>query len=117
MDLWPTVKPHPEHSHVGEAFDGIVDGLEIIGGGSDTNDPEAQRQNFIRQRVRREAGSADAEAPYPKDDEFVQALEYGMLPASGSGIGIDRLAMILTGSENLRGVILFPTMRGAGSPE
>jgi lysyl-tRNA synthetase class 2 len=115
-DLWPTVKPHGDYpKQIGEAFDGIVDGLEVIGGGTDTNDPEAQRQNFIRQRMRREAGSADAEAPYPQDDEYVEALEYGMLPAGGSGIGIDRLAMILTGAESLRDVILFPAMRPRSS--
>jgi lysyl-tRNA synthetase class 2 len=113
LDVWPTVKPVPEHpTLLGEAFDGIVDGIEIIGGGTDTNDPEAQRDNFIRQRQRREEGGSE-DAPYPQDDEYVRALEYGSLPASGSGIGIDRLAMILAGADTLRDVILFPSMRPA----
>jgi len=113
-ELWPTVKPVPEHAELlGEAFDGIVDGIEIIGGGTDTNDPEMQRQNFVRQRQRRHPESE--EAPYPSDEEYVRALEYGSLPASGSGIGIDRLAMIVTGAENLREVILFPSMREGGA--
>jgi lysyl-tRNA synthetase, class II len=112
-ELWPTVKPVPEQPELlGEAFDGIVDGIEIIGGGTDTNDPEMQRQNFVRQRQRRHPESE--EAPYPSDEEYVRALEYGSLPASGSGIGIDRLAMIVTGAENLREVILFPSMREGG---
>jgi lysyl-tRNA synthetase class 2 len=113
-ELWPTVKPVPERPELlGEAFDGIVDGLEIIGGGTDTNDPEMQRENFVRQRQRRHPESE--EAPYPSDDEYVRALEYGSLPASGSGIGIDRLTMVVAGVENLREVILFPSMREASA--
>ncbi|MGH2976051.1 MAG: lysine--tRNA ligase [Solirubrobacterales bacterium] len=110
LDVWPLVKPHPGHpALLGEAFDGIVAGMEIIGGGTDVNDPEMQHEHFVRQRERQEAGSeAD---PHPHDEEFVRALEYGMLTASGSGIGIDRLMMIVAGAENLRDVILFPSMR------
>jgi lysyl-tRNA synthetase class 2 len=85
--------------------------MEIIGGGTDTNDADMQRENFVRQRRRRHPESE--EAPYPSDDEFVRALEYGSLPAGGSGIGIDRLTMILAGADNLRDVILFPSMRPA----
>lgn len=115
-ELWPTVKPVPEHPDLlGEAFDGVVDGMEIIGGGTDTNDADMQRENFVRQRQRRHPESE--EAPYPSDDEFVRALEYGSLPAGGSGIGIDRLTMILAGAENLRDVILFPSMRPERTPD
>jgi lysyl-tRNA synthetase class 2 len=115
LDIWPLVKPHPEHPELlGEAFDGIVAGMEIIGGGTDVNDPEMQREHFVRQRERQEAGSEDD--PHPHDEEFVRALEYGMLTASGSGIGIDRLLMIMAGSENLRDVILFPSMRVRADP-
>jgi lysyl-tRNA synthetase class 2 len=111
-ELWPTVKPVAEHPELlGEAFDGVVDGMEIIGGGTDTNDADMQRENFVRQRQRRHPESD--QAPYPSDDEFVRALEYGSLPAGGSGIGIDRLTMILADAENLRDVILFPSMRPA----
>jgi len=110
LDIWPLVKPHPEHPELlGEAFDGIVAGMEVIGGGTDVNDPEMQRRHFVRQRERQEAGSE--ESPHPHDEEFVQAMEYGMLTASGSGIGIDRLMMVLAGVDNLRDVILFPSMR------
>jgi lysyl-tRNA synthetase, class II len=112
LDIWPLVKPHPEHPKLlGEAFDGIVAGMEIIGGGTDVNDPDMQREHFVRQRERQEAGSESD--PHPHDEEFVRALEYGMLTASGSGIGIDRLMMVIAGAENLRDVILFPSMRPA----
>ncbi len=110
LDLWPLVKPQPDHPELlGEAFDGIVAGMEITGGGTDVNDPEMQRRHFVRQRERQEAGSETD--PHPHDEEFVRALEYGMLTASGCGIGIDRLLMIIAGAENLRDVILFPSMR------
>ncbi len=118
-ELWPTVKPVPrrpeqlEDRELGEAFDGVVDRMEIIGGGTDTNDADMQRDNFVRQRKRRHPESE--EAPYPSDDEFVRALEYGSLPAGGSGIGVDRLAMILADAENLRDVILFPSMRSTAA--
>ncbi len=109
------MKPVPEHPELlGEAFDGVVDGMEIIGGGTDTNDADMQRENFVRQRQRRHPESE--EAPYPSDEDFVRALEYGSLPAGGSGIGIDRLTMILAGAENLRDVILFPSMRERTDP-
>jgi len=110
LDIWPLVKPVPEHPKLlGEAFDGIVAGMEIVGGGTDINDPIEQRRRFVEQRERQESGAE--ETPHEHDEEFVRALEYGMLPASGCGLGVDRLMMILTGSKTLRDVILFPTMR------
>ena len=112
LDIWPLVKAHPEHPElIGEAFDGIIAGMEIVGGGTDINDPIEQRRRFVEQRERQEKGAEDD--PHPHDEEFVRALEYGMLPASGCGLGVDRLMMILTGSKTLRDVILFPSMREA----
>jgi lysyl-tRNA synthetase class 2 len=111
IDIWPLVKVHPDHPRICEAFDGIVAGMEIVGGGTDLNDPIEQRKRFIEQRERQEAG-AEAD-PHPHDEEFVRALEYGMPPASGCGLGIDRLLMIMTGSQNLRDVIIYPAMREA----
>jgi lysyl-tRNA synthetase, class II len=112
LAIWPLVPAHPEHPELlGEAFDGIVAGMEILGGGTDINDPIEQRRRFVEQRKRQEAGGE--ETPRPSDEEFVQALEYGMLTMSGSGLGIDRLLMVLAGVENLREVILFPTLREA----
>ncbi len=112
LDLWPLVKPHRDHPQlIGEAFDGVVAGMEIVGGGTDINDPIEQRRRFVEQRERQEQGAE--ESPHQHDEEFVRALEYGMLPASGCGLGVDRLMMILTGSKTLRDIILFPSMREA----
>ena len=109
IDIWPLVKVHEESPRICEAFDGIVAGMEIVGGGTDLNDPVEQRVRFIKQRERQETG-AEAD-PHPHDEEFVRALEYGMPPASGCGLGIDRLLMIMTGAKTLRDVIIYPAMR------
>jgi lysyl-tRNA synthetase, class II len=109
IDIWPLVKHHPDDPKVCEAFDGIVAGLEIVGGGTDINDPVEQRERFVGQRERQETGAE--EDPHPTDEEFVRALEYGMPPASGCGLGIDRLLMLMTGSKTLRDVIIYPAMR------
>ena len=109
IDIWPLVKHHPADPKVCEAFDGIVAGLEILGGGTDINDPVEQRERFVGQRERQESG-AEAD-PHPTDEEFVRALEYGMPPASGVGLGIDRLLMVMTGAKTLRDVIIYPAMR------
>src|SRR6478735_11049306 len=114
LALWPLVKPVKESpEHLGEAFDGIVAGMEITGGGTDVNDPEEQRRHFVEQRQRQDSGAE--ENPHEHDEEFVRALEYGMLTASGCGLGVDRLMMILSDSRTLRDVILFPSMRERSS--
>jgi lysyl-tRNA synthetase, class II len=109
IDIWPLVKAHPDDPKVCEAFDGIVAGMEIVGGGTDLNDPVEQRKRFVKQRERQEEGAEDD--PHPHDEEFVKALEYGMPPASGCGLGIDRLLMIMIGAKTLRDVIIYPAMR------
>jgi lysyl-tRNA synthetase class 2 len=111
IEIWPLVKVHADDPKVCEAFDGIVAGMEIVGGGTDLNDPVEQRERFIKQRERQEKGAEDD--PHPHDEEFVRALEYGMPPASGCGLGIDRLLMIMTGAKTLRDVIIYPAMREA----
>src|SRR4051795_1533362 len=109
IDIWPLVKVHPETPRVCEAFDAKVCGMEIVGGGPYLNDRVEPRERFIKQRERQESG-AEAD-PHPNDEEFVRALEYGMPPASGCGLGIDRLLMIMTGAKTLRDVIIYPAMR------
>jgi lysyl-tRNA synthetase class 2 len=109
IDIWPLVKVHPDDPKVCEAFDGIVAGMEIVGGGTDVNDPVEQRERFIGQRMRQETGAEPD--PHPNDEEFVHALEYGMPPASGCGLGIDRLLMIMMEATTLRDVIIYPAMR------
>jgi lysyl-tRNA synthetase, class II len=110
LAIWPLVKPNPEHPELlADAFDGIAGGMEIVGGGTDVNDPVEQRRHFVEQRERQEKGAE--ENPHEHDEEFVRALEYGMRIASGCGLGVDRLMMLITGSKTLRDVILFPAMR------
>lgn len=89
-------------------FQLIVNGLEIANGFSELNDPIDQKQRFEAQEKLRKKGDKEA---HQFDKDFVEALEYGMPPAAGIGIGIDRLAVLLTGSKTLREVILFPTMK------
>lgn len=110
LAIWPLVKPVPEHPQLlAAAFDGIIAGMEITGGGTDVNDPIEQRRHFVEQRERQEAGAEPT--PHEHDEEFVRALEYGMLTASGAGLGVDRLMMVLSGAETMRDVVLFPSMR------
>ena len=91
-----------------ERFQLIVNGLEIANGFSELNDPIEQKERFKTQEVQRKKGDKEA---HQYDKDFIEALEYGMPPAAGIGIGIDRLVVLLTNSKTLREVILFPTMR------
>jgi lysyl-tRNA synthetase class 2 len=94
-----------------EAFDAVIAGLEVASGSTDLNDPQEQRLRFLDQRDGRTDERDDGQ---PCDDDFVRALEHGMPPAAGAGLGVDRLVMLLTDRRSLRDVVLFPTMRPAG---
>jgi len=89
-------------------FQLIVGGTELVNAFSELNDPEEQRRRFEEQQKLLKEGYGEA---HPLDEDFLEALEYGMPPAAGFGMGVDRLVMILTNSYSLREVILFPTMR------
>ncbi|KKR79122.1 MAG: Lysine-tRNA ligase [Parcubacteria group bacterium GW2011_GWA2_40_8] len=107
LALSPLAKKKDD-AEVADRFQLVVGGIEIINAYSELNDPEEQRERFERSEEDISKGSAEAQFG---DEDYVEALEYGMPPAAGFGIGIDRLIMLLTDSHNIREVILFPTMR------
>lgn len=104
----PLAKQSAEHPETAERFEFFLCGEEVANAYSEQNDPDVQRKHFEAQAARRSAGDAEA---MPADEEFLTALEHGMPPAGGLGIGVDRLTMILSGTESIREVILFPLLR------
>jgi lysyl-tRNA synthetase class 2 len=110
LELFPICKRHSEDQRLGEHFDTVIRGMEILSGDSELNDPLDQWDRFVKQRQQR-PGEADDDQPHPYDEGYVRALEYGMAPTSGGGIGVDRLLMILSGVESIREVVPFPTLR------
>ncbi len=108
VELSPFAKRHRSADGLVERFEAYVGGMEIANAFTELNDPDEQRRRFEQQRAL--AGAGDEEAQ-PYDEAFVQALEHGMPPTGGIGIGIDRLVMIMTGRRSIREVVLFPAMR------
>jgi lysyl-tRNA synthetase class 2 len=91
-----------------ERFEAFCSGVEFANAFSELNDPDEQRARFVAQQAEARAGDEEAQ---PFDESYIEALEYGMPPTGGIGVGIDRLVMVLTGSRSIREVVLFPTMR------
>jgi lysyl-tRNA synthetase class 2 len=104
----PLSKASPENPQIAERFELFVNGMEIANGFSELNNPGEQRDRFADQMKERERGDEEA---MEMDEDYIRALAYGMPPAAGIGIGIDRLVMLLTNRHSIRDVILFPHMR------
>jgi lysyl-tRNA synthetase class 2 len=107
-EVSPLARPHRDDSALTEHVDPVIGGVELGTAYSELTDPEEQRAKFELQQLQRAAGDEEA---HPFDEEFIEALEQGMPPAGGLGIGMDRLLMVLTDAQSLRDLILFPHHR------
>ena len=109
----PLARARADDPRLAERFELIVCGLELANAFSELNDPDEQRARFAAQAAERARGNDEAQ---PADEDFLRALEHGMPPTGGLGVGLDRLAMLLTGAESIRDVLLFPHLRPEAGP-
>ncbi len=114
LDISPLAKSKPENPAIVERFEGFVGGMELCNAFTELNDPMDQEERFLEMgRSYRE----DDEERHPMDEDYLNALSYGMPPAGGFGIGVDRLVMLFTGRRSIREVILFPHLRSLNEEE
>src|SRR4029450_7645079 len=107
IELSPFARTTDADETLGERFEAVVGGGEVANAFSELNDAEEQAQRFAMQEAEREAGAEESE---PGDPDFVEPLSFGIPPTGGGGVGIDRLTLVLTGSDAIRDVILFPAV-------
>ena len=107
-EISPLAKSNPENPEITDRFEAFIYGREICNGFTELNDPIDQRERFLKQVEERANGDEEANM---MDEDFVTALEYGLPPTGGLGMGLDRFVMLLTDSSTIRDVILFPTMK------
>ena len=107
-DISPLAKTHRSNPRLVEHFDTYIAGMEMGCAYSELSNPLEQKERFIAQCAAREAGDDEAQM---LDEDYVNALENGLPPTGGMGMGMDRLAILLTGAETIRDVIAFPTLR------
>jgi lysyl-tRNA synthetase class 2 len=108
IELSPFAKLHAKDTRLTERFELVVQGMEVANAFTELQDPRDQRTRLEKQHEQKERGDDEAQ---PYDPGFIEALEYGMPPTGGIGIGIDRLMMLLTKQKTIREVVLFPALK------
>lgn len=104
----PLAKQHRSNPNLAERFEGVIAGIKVMNGYTELNDPRDQRERFQQEASRKRAGHDEAMV---HDEDFLRAMAYGMPPMGGLGIGVDRMAMILTNTPHIRDIILFPPVK------
>jgi lysyl-tRNA synthetase class 2 len=108
VEVSPLARADPADPHVADRFELFINGSEYANGYSELNDPVEQRHRFEDEQAAKDAGDLERGSV---DEDYLRALEYGLPPTAGLGVGIDRLVMLLAGVHNIKDVILFPTLR------